>query len=279
MITYLTDLGLNNNVSHESVQEFLSPDGVLYVVMNRPEVQNAFNSEQIVLLTQALENAESNPKVKVVVLCGEGKNFCAGGDINYMRRMGQNSFQENKEDALQLAHLMHTFNEFPKPTIARVNGAAYGGGVGLVCCCDMAFGTEETKICLSEVKIGMVPATIGPYVINAIGLRNAHRLMLTAEIMQGQEAVNCNFLNDIFPTIEFNKKIDAVALKITTNAPNALKISKALLLNLAHQTIDDGVIDYTADVIASVRESDEGKEGLTSFIEKRKPNWARNNPK
>ena len=279
MITYLTDLGLSNNVSHESVQEFLSPDGVLYIVMNRPEVQNAFNSEQIVLLTEALENVESNPEVKAVVLCGEGKNFCAGGDINYMRRMGQNSFQENKEDALQLAHLMHTLNEFPKPTIARVNGAAYGGGVGLLCCCDMAFGTEETKICLSEVKIGMVPATIGPYVINAIGLRNAHRFMLTAEIMQGQEAVNYNFLNDIFPTKEFNEKVDAIALKITTNAPNALEVTKSLLLNLAQQPIDESVIDYTADVIASVRESNEGKEGLTSFIEKRKPNWAPKHPK
>lgn len=273
MITYLTDLGLSNNVSHESVQEFLSPDGVLYVVMNRPEVQNAFNSEQIVLLTEALENAASNPEVKVVVLCGEGKNFCAGGDINYMKRMGQNSFQENKEDALQLAHLMHTLNEFPKPTIARVNGAAYGGGVGLLCCCDMAFGTEDTKICLSEVKIGMVPATIAPYVMNAIGLRNAHRLMLTAEIMQGQEAVNCNFLSDIFPTSEFSKKVDGLALKITTNAPNALQVTKSVLLNLAHQPVDEGVIDYTADVIASVRESEEGREGLSSFIEKRKPNW------
>ena len=277
MIAYLTDLGLSNSVSHNSVQEFLTPDGVLYIVMNRPEVQNAFNSKQIVLLTEALENAASNPEVKVVVLCGEGKNFCAGGDINYMKRMGQNSFQENKEDALQLAHLMHTLNELPKPTIARVNGAAYGGGVGLLCCCDMAFGTEDTKICLSEVKIGMVPATIAPYVMNAIGLRNAHRLMLTAEVMQGQEAVNCNFLNAIFPTSEFSKKVDALALKITTNAPNALEVTKSILLNLAHQPVDEGVIDYTADVIASVRESEEGKEGLTSFIEKRKPNWTPKN--
>lgn len=277
MIAYLTDLGLSNSVSHKSVQEFLTPDGVLYIVMNRPEVQNAFNSKQIVLLTEALENAASNPEVKVVVLCGEGKNFCAGGDINYMKRMGQNSFQENKEDALQLAHLMHTLNELPKPTIARVNGAAYGGGVGLLCCCDMAFGTEDTKICLSEVKIGMVPATIAPYVMNAIGLRNAHRLMLTAEVMQGQEAVNCNFLNAIFPTSEFSKKVDALALKITTNAPNALEVTKSILLNLAHQPVDEGVIDYTADVIASVRESEEGKEGLTSFIEKRKPNWTPKN--
>jgi len=277
MIAYLTNLGLSNSVLHNSVQEFLTPDGVLYIVMNRPEVQNAFNSKQIVLLTEALENAASNPEVKVVVLCGEGKNFCAGGDINYMKQMGQNSFQENKEDALQLAHLMHTLNELPKPTIARVNGAAYGGGVGLLCCCDMAFGTEDTKICLSEVKIGMVPATIAPYVMNAIGLRNAHRLMLTAEVMQGQEAVNCNFLNAIFPTSEFSKKVDALALKITTNAPNALEITKSILLNLAHQPVDEGVIDYTADVIASVRESEEGKEGLTSFIEKRKPNWTPKN--
>ena len=279
MITYLTDLGLSNNVSHESVQEFLSPKGILYVVMNRPEVHNAFNSEQIVLLTQALENAESNPEVKVVILCGEGKNFCAGGDINYMQNMGQNSFEENKEDALQLAHLMHTLNEFPKPTIARVNGAAYGGGVGLVCCCDMAFGTENTTICLSEVKIGMVPATIAPYVMNTVGLRNAHRLMLTAEVMQGQEAVRYQFLNDIFPAIEFNEKVDAIASKITTNAPNALEITKSLLLNLAHQPIDESVIDYTADVIASVRESDEGKEGLKSFLEKRKPSWSTKNSK
>tara|TARA_B110000977_G_scaffold167250_1_gene215697 strand:+ start:19205 stop:20038 length:834 start_codon:yes stop_codon:yes gene_type:complete len=277
MIAYLTNLGLSNSVSHNSVQEFLTPNGVLYIVMNRPEVQNAFNSKQIVLLTEALENAASNPEVKVIVLCGEGKNFCAGGDINYMKQMGQNSFQENKEDALQLAHLMHTLNELPKPTIARVNGAAYGGGVGLLCCCDMAFGTEDTKICLSEVKIGMVPATIAPYVMNAIGLRNAHRLMLTAEVMQGQEAVNCNFLNAIFPTSEFSKKVDALALKITTNTPNALEITKSILLNLAHQPVDEGVIDYTADVIASVRESEEGKEGLTSFIEKRKPNWTPKN--
>ena len=279
MITYLTDLGLSNNVSHESVQEFLSPKGILYVVMNGPEVHNAFNSEQIVLLTQALENAESNPEVKVVVLCGEGKNFCAGGDINYMQNMGQNSFEENKEDALQLAYLMHTLNEFPKPTIARVNGAAYGGGVGLVCCCDMAFGTEDTTICLSEVKIAMVPATIAPYVMNTVGLRNAHRLMLTAEVMQGQEAVRYQFLNDIFPAIEFNEKVDAIASKITTNAPNALEITKSLLLNLAHQPIDESVIDYTADVIASVRESDEGKEGLKSFLEKRKPSWSTQNSK
>lgn len=273
MIQYLKNLGLRNNNIHLSVQEFLSPDGVLFVVMNRPEVHNAFNSEQIELLTEAFERAESNPQVKVVVLTGEGKNFCAGGDINYMRSMGENSFEENKEDALKLAHLMHTINEFPKPTIARVNGAAFGGGVGLVCCCDMAFGNEETKICLSEVKIGMVPATIAPYVMHAIGLRNAHRFMLTAEIIQGQDTVESQFLNGLYPISKFDEKINSIATKITSNAPQAMEITKALLLNLAHQPLDEGVVDYTADVIASVRESEEGKEGLTSFLEKRKPDW------
>ena len=253
--------------------QFLSPEGVLYLVMNRPQVRNAFNGEQIERITIALENAAENEQVKVLVLCGAGNNFSAGGDINYMKAIGDNSFEQNKEDAHALAFLMSSLHEFPKPTIARVNGAAFGGGVGLLCCCDMAFGTADTKVCLSEVKIGMVPATIGPYVIKAIGLRNAHRLMLTAEVMQGQQAVDCQFLSDIFSVETFNEQLNTIAHKISTNAPAALEITKALLLNLAHQPIDDGVIEYTADVIATVRESEEGKEGLASFLEKRKPKF------
>ncbi|MEL0275906.1 MAG: enoyl-CoA hydratase-related protein, partial [Flavobacteriaceae bacterium] len=164
-------------------------------------------------------------------------------------------------------------NEFPKPTIARVNGNAFGGGVGLLCCCDMAFGTENTKICLSEVKIGMVPATIGPYVLKAIGVRNAHRLMLTAEIMQGQAAVDQQLLTALFKEEEFDQQIQSIAKKISNNAPEALNITKALLLNLAYQPINEGVIDYTAEVIANVRASQEGKEGLAAFLEKRKPKY------
>ena len=265
-----------NCTAHSSSKEllqFLSPDGVLYLIMHRPQVHNAFNGEQIKNMTLALEKAAENEDVKVLVLTGAGTNFCAGGDINYMKKIGHNSFEENKEDAQALAFLMNSLHEFPKPTIARVNGAAYGGGVGLVCCCDMAFGTKETKLCLSEVKIGMVPATIGPYVIKAIGLRNAHRLMLTAEVMQGQQAVDCQFLSGIFALEKFNGKVNELAAKITKNAPAAMEITKALLLNLAHQSIDDGVIDYTADVIATVRESKEGKEGLAAFLEKRKPRF------
>ena len=253
--------------------QFLSPEGVFYLVMNRPEVRNAFDGEQIERMTIALENAAENEQVKVLVLTGTGTNFSAGGDINYMKSIGENSFEENKNDAQAMAFLMNRLHEFPKPTIARVNGAAFGGGVGLLCCCDMAFGTTDTSVCLSEVKIGMVPATIGPYIIKAIGLRNAHRYMLTAEIMQGQQAVESQFLSGLFPQEAFNEKINTLAHKISTNAPNALEITKALLLNLANQPIDDTLIDYTVDVIATVRESDEGKEGLAAFLEKRKPKF------
>lgn len=257
----------------KSLQQFLTKDGALYLVLNRPEVHNAFNAELIENILLALEVADENEAVRLVVLTGSGKNFCAGGDVNYMRSLGTNSFEENKEDALQMATLMQALNEFPKPTIARVNGAAYGGGVGLLCCCDMAFGTTNTKICLSEVKIGMVPATIGPYVLKAIGIRNAHRLMLTAEVVHGKEAVELQLLNRLFEEEEFDQQLQAITKKISQNAPQALSITKALLLNLAYQPINDGVIDYTADVIATVRASEEGKEGLAAFLEKRKPKF------
>ena len=259
--------------TNKSLQQFLTKDGALYMVLNRPEVQNAFNGELIGHILEALEEAAENQAVRSLVLTGSGANFCAGGDIKYMRSLGTNSFEENKEDALQMAYLMQALNEFPKPTIARVNGAAFGGGVGLLCCCDMAFGTENTKICLSEVKIGMVPATISPYVLKAVGVRNAHRLMLTAEVMRGQAAVDQQLLTALFKEEEFDQQIQSIAKGISNNAPEALNITKALLLNLAYQPINEGVIDYTAEVIANVRASQEGKEGLAAFLEKRKPKF------
>lgn len=257
----------------KSLEQFLTNDGALYLVLNRPEVRNAFNGELIEQILLALDDAADNESVRSIVLTGSGSNFCAGGDINYMRSLGTNSFEENKEDALQMAYLMQALHEFPKPTIARVNGAAYGGGVGLLCCCDMAFGTSNTTICLSEVKIGMVPATIGPYILKAIGVRNAHRLMLTAEVMQGKAAVEHQLLTQIIEEEKLDDFLHQLTKKIGTNAPEATAISKALLLNIAYQPINEGVVDYTAEVIANVRASKEGKEGLAAFLEKRKPSY------
>ena len=256
----------------KELQQFLSPKGVLYLVMNRPEVQNAFNGKQIENILSALENAEENKTVKVIVLTGAGKNFSAGGDIQYMRTLGENSFEENKDDALRMAYY-EPFKRMFKTTIARVNGAAFGGGVGLLCCCDMAFGTENTNLSLSEVKIGMVPATSGPYIIKAIGLRHAHRSMLSAEVLNAKEAVEANFLSGLFDQDSFDQDICAISEKVAANAPNALATTKSLIHNITYQPIDDDLIDYTADIIATARGSKEGKEGLTAFLEKRTPNF------
>ena len=256
-----------------TLPRFITPEGILFLVLNRPEVSNAFNGEQISHIIDALEAAETNPNVRVVILTGAGKHFCAGGDIQYMRRLGQNSFEDNKEDALQMAQLMFTLHELQKPTIARVNGAAFGGGVGLLCCCDMAFGSPKTKVCLSEVKIGMVAATIGPYIVKAIGTRQAHRYMLTAEILESEAARHAGFLSDVFPQESMDKEILQRAQAICNNGPQSVQTSKALLLNLAAQQVDENIMDYTAEIIASARASAEGKEGLSAFLEKRKPNF------
>ena len=229
------------------------------------------NGELIENILEALEAAADNQTVRSLTYRKRCK-LCAGGDINYMRSLGSNSFEENKEDALQMAYLMQALNEFPNQLSHESMVMPLAEGLALVLC-DMAFGTENTKICLSEVKIGMVPATIGPYILKAIGTRNAHRLMLTAEVMQGHEAVDHQLLTAVFKEEEFEQKLQSIAKKIIRNAPEALNITKALLLNLAYQPVNDGVVDYTAEVIANVRASEEGKEGLAAFLEKRRPRY------
>lgn len=259
--------------SPEELLQYLTPNGILYLVLNRPEVSNAFNGKQMSNIIAALEEAEENPDVRVVILTGSGKHFCAGGDIHYMRALAENSFEANKEDALQMAQLMYTLHEFQKPTIARVNGAAFGGGVGLLCCCDMAFGSPKTKICLSEVKIGMVAATIGPYIVKAVGTRQAHRYMLTAEVLDAIEAQKAGFLSGVFEEDALDHEIQQLAENICKNGPQAIQTSKALLQNLAPLQVDEHLMDYTAEVIATIRASEEGKEGLSAFLEKRKPKF------
>lgn len=259
--------------STEVVSTYLHPDGLFYVELNRPEVKNAFNGQLIQELISILEETEERDDISVLILSGKGDAFCAGGDLNYMKSIGKNAFEENKTDALQMAYLMQCLHEYPKPTIARVQGAAFGGGVGLLSCCDMAFGSEKTKICLSEVRIGMIAATIGPYVLKAIGPRNAHRYMLSAEILTAEEAKTVGFLNDVFPEKDLDARILTLSEKIAKNAPEAVEISKALLLNVYNQPIEEGLIDYTAEIIATARASEEGREGLSSFLEKRNPRW------
>lgn len=257
----------------DELQLDLSDKGILSIIMNRPKVHNAFDDHQIRRFTTALEAARDNPAVRVVVVASTGKNFSAGGDINYMRRMGDNTYEENLADGGQLARLMQTLNFFPKPTIARVKGAAMGGGVGLVSCCDFAIGTANTKLALSEVKLGMVPATISPYVVMTIGEKAARRLFMSGQAVQGEEARRLGFLSDLVEEDELDAAVAALADTLLKNAPESVALAKQLAIEVAAGDISQEMITATIKLIADVRDSDEGREGLSAFLEKRPPGW------
>ena len=257
----------------DELEVALSPEGVLNITMNRPQVHNAFDDKQIARLSAALDEAGANPAVRVVVIAGRGRSFSAGGDINYMRRMGSNTYEENLADGGQLARLMKTLNSLPKPTIARVQGAAMGGGVGLVSCCDFAIGTPSTRLALSEVKLGMVPATISPYVVMTIGEKAARRLFMSGQPVLGEEACRLGFLSAVVEEDQLDAAVIALARDLLKNAPEAVGRSKQLAMDVAASAINDDLIAATIKVIADVRDSDEGREGLSAFLEKRAPAW------
>ncbi len=257
----------------EELITHLDSRGVFTVTMNRPEFHNAFDEHQIARLTQTLNNASSNRDVKLVVLGSTGKHFCSGADINYMQRMGGHSREENLADASALAELMKTLNGMPKPTLARVQGAAFGGAVGLVCCCDIVIGTTSTVLSLSEVKIGLVPATIGPYVIQAIGQRIARRLFITGERINASDAQIYGMLHIVVEEKLLDDTVDSVVEQLLQNSPNAMKIAKEMVFHLSSESITDDMIDLTVKTIAQIRESNEAKEGLSAFLEKRNPAW------
>ncbi|MBW2941330.1 enoyl-CoA hydratase-related protein [Zhongshania aquimaris] len=250
-----------------------SETGVLRIILNRPEVHNAFDDIQIQSLIEALSYAQSDPTVKVVILEGSGKSFSAGGDINYMRRMGSNTYEDNIEDASRLALLMKTLNFLPKPTIARVHGAAMGGGVGLVCCCDFAIASPAAKLALSEIKLGMVPATIAPYVVQTIGPKAARRLFMTGEMLSADSALKLGFLSELVEEDQLDVRIAELAAVLLANAPNGLSKVKKIVSDVSHGEIDDDMIAGTVKFIADIRDSDEGREGLSAFLEKRPPAW------
>lgn len=251
----------------------LSPDGILRLTMNRPEVHNAFDDHQALRLINTLEEAAADKTVRVVILAGEGKSFSAGGDANYMKRMGGNTFEQNLADAGQLARLMKTLNFLPKPTIARVQGAAFGGAVGLVSCCDIAIGTPRARLALSEVKLGMAPATIAPYVVRAIGEKAARRFFTTGEIIDANRALSLGLLSDVVEESELDDAINALAETLVKNAPQGIQKAKQIIFDVAAGDVTDQMIEHTVKFVAEIRGSDEGREGLSAFLEKRSPNW------
>jgi methylglutaconyl-CoA hydratase len=247
--------------------------GVAWVRLNNPDKHNAFDDHIILQLTHAFAAVAANADVRVMVLCSEGKNFSAGADLDWMKRMATYSYDENLQDAQALALMLKTLHQMPQPTVARVQGAAFGGAVGLVSCCDMAVATSAASFCLSEVKIGLVPATISPYVITAIGERAARRYFTTAERFDAHKAMQIGLLTEVVDAENLDDQINLLNEAVLANGPEAVVAAKQLVSDVSGQTIDQSLIDHTCEVIATIRVSQQGQEGLNAFLEKRKPNW------
>ena len=253
----------------------VAAEGRATVTLNRPDVHNAFDDKLIALLTRELDALNRNPTVGVVVLAAAGKSFCAGADLKWMRRMAEYSEAENQADAEALAALMKTLNRLSKPTVAEVQGAAYGGGVGLICCCDIAIASEAAQFSISEVKLGLIPSVISPYVVAVIGERQARRYALGAETFDAIEAKRIGLVHEVTAAEDLQAAVDAMVEALLANGPAAMAETKDQIAGVANRPVDDRLIAAAAARIARIRVSDEGREGVAAFLEKRKPGWAR----
>ena len=255
----------------------IARDGaVARVTLTRPDVRNAFDDTLIAALTQAFTTLGADPTLRCIVLAADGPAFCAGADLNWMRRMAGYSHAENMADAGALAAMLRSIAECPVPTVARVQGDAIAGGMGLVAACDIAVCTASAGFCLSEVKFGLIPATIGPYVVRAMGARAAHRYFLTAERFDAAEALRIGFVHAVTPDNDaaaLDAQVDALAKSITGAGPAAARACKRLLHDIDGAPIDDALVARTVAAIADIRASDEGREGVQSFLQKRRPGW------
>lgn len=251
--------------------------GIATISLNRAGVHNAFDDVLIADLTHALDDCARDRSVRAVVLTGTGASFSAGADLNWMRGMAQASEADNRADSLRLATLMRTLNFLPKPTIARVNGSAYGGGVGLVACCDIAIGVDNAKFSLSEVKLGLVPAVISPYVICAIGLRQARKLFISGEVFDATTAARIGLLHDCVGTDQLDATVERTLHFLAKGGPLAQAEAKHLALRVGGMTRESAehADAANAELIARLRVSEEGQQGLAAFLDKRAPDWVR----
>ncbi len=245
--------------------------GVAQITLNRANKHNAFDEVMINEIITAIDHFAGNTKCKMLILKAIGKNFSAGADLNWMRKQAQMDFSQNLADANELATLMDKLDKFPKPTITLIQGAAFGGALGLICASDIAIADETASFCLSEVKLGLIPAVISPYVIRAMGHRAARRYMLTAERFDAKQALQLNIIHDIHTNLDDAAQLFINALR--DNSPQAMAWVKKLLSRLEDGVIDQQTLAYTSEQIANIRVSDEGQEGLNAFFEKRRPNW------
>ncbi|MGJ9419181.1 enoyl-CoA hydratase/isomerase family protein [Massilia sp. CMS3.1] len=248
-------------------------DKVATVTLNRPELRNAFNESAIAELALAFDELGRNELVRAVVLAANGPAFCAGADLNWMKKMAGYSHDENRADASRLADMLRTIYLCPKPTVAKVQGDCYAGGMGLVAACDIVVAAEGVNFCLSEVKLGLIPATISPYVIKAMGEQAARRYFLTAERFDTAAALRIGFAHEVVAPDALDTTVAGLVKALVSNSPNAVLEAKKLVRDVVGQPVGDALLLDTAERIAAIRASSEGREGVASFLEKRKPAW------
>ncbi|MEK8053542.1 enoyl-CoA hydratase/isomerase family protein [Ideonella sp. DXS22W] len=250
------------------------PNGaVARVFLNRPEVRNAFNSDVIAELTAAFATLGADDSVRAIVLGGHGKAFCAGGDLNWMRAMADYSWEQNRVDAQALADMLFTIYTCPQPVIGRLHGDCYAGGLGLAAACDVLVAAEGMHFCLSEAKVGLLPATISPYVIRALGEQASRRYFVTAERFSAATAHRLGFVQVLADPAAIDAEVDAITAALLANGPAAVAASKRLVQDVAGQPLTAALRDDTARRIADIRASAEGKEGISAFLGKRDPAW------
>jgi methylglutaconyl-CoA hydratase len=250
-------------------------DNVGTIWMNRPDLHNALNQQLIAELIDCFESVNSEADIRIVVLRGRGKSFCAGADLNYMKGIATFGFEENYQDSLKLAKCFNAIYTCRKPTIAVVQGAAIGGANGLLAACDFVYCADDTKFAFSEVKLGIAPATISPYVTKRIGEYGSRELMISGKRFTGKEAEWHRLVNKSLPLEELNAYVQTVIAGIMSSGPEAMAATKTLIYNIVNKLSFEDSIDYTARLIAELRASKEGQEGMASFLEKRKPNWVK----
>lgn len=258
--------------------EWERKDWVSRITLNRPEVHNAFDATMISELCDAFQKVDDDESIRIVILTGRGKSFCSGADLKWLKEIIHYTFEQNLEESLQLAEILHQIYMLPKPIVAMVNGTAIGGGTGLLSACDIAVASEEAKFGLSEVKIGLVPAAISPYVIRKIGESKAREYFLTGKRISASKALEIGLINEVVPPDRLEKHVEELVGSLLTSGPEAMASCKELIFNVPRMSIEEAKM-YTAKMIANLRVSDEGQEGMAAYFEKRKPKWVKKKKK